>query len=464
MNESYRNMVYDVIVIGGGPAGVTAAIAAARGGAKVLLVERHGFLGGMLTAATTGPMMSFHAGSTQVVRGIPEEIIQRLVSLGFSPGHIPDFVGFCATITPFSVEGMKLVMEDMCREAGVTLLYHTAFVDCTTEGDRITGVRLFSKNGFFEARAKVYIDASADADLARSAGVSAVYGRESDGIAQPMTLNILVGGVDREKMLDYMLAEREDMHHGILFDQLKSLPRAGIQGARSKLEQARQDGVITVKNKALLCFETNVPGQLIVNMTHMYGLHADDAFDLTEAEIDGRRQAHEIFKALKQYVPGFENAHMIQTGPNIGIRESYKIDGVYKLTDTDVAENVMFPDAVAMGGYPIDVHAPKRTGGGAEKPKPKLTQGTWYSVPYRCLVTESLSNLIVAGRCISTTHRACGATRVTPVLMAISQGAGSAAAIAVKEGCDVKAVDTDKLRDILRKDGAFLEPFRGNGL
>lgn len=379
-----------------------------------------------------------------------------------SPGHIPDFVGFCATITPFSVEGMKLVMEQMCTEAGVTLLYHTTFVDCTTDGDKITGVRLFSKNGFFEARANVYIDASADADLARSAGVTTVYGRESDGAAQPMTLNILVGGVDRDRMLDYMLAEREDMHHGILFDQLKSLPRAGIQGARSKLEQARQDGVITVKNKALLCFETNTPGQIIVNMTRMDGLHADDAFDLTEAEIDGRRQAHEIFKALKQYVPGFENAHMIQTGPNIGIRESHKIDGVYKLTDTDVAENVMFPDAVAMGGYPIDVHAPKGTGDGTKKPK--LIQGTWYSVPYRCLVTEALSNLIVAGRCISATHRACGATRVTPVLMAISQGAGSAAAIAAKEGCHVKAVDTDKLRDILRKDGAFLEPFPGNSL
>ena len=460
MSGCYQNLDFDVVVIGGGPAGTVAAIAAARGGAKVLLVERHGYLGGMLTAASTGPMMSFHAGSTQVVRGIPEEIVRRLMELEFSPGHMPDFVGFCATITPFSAEGMKLVMERMCLEAGVTLLYHTTFVDCVTEGDRICSVRLLSKNGFFQARAKVFMDASADGDLARCAGVPADYGRETDGVAQPMTLNILVGGVDRERMLDYMLAEREDMHHGILFDQLKTLPRAGIQGARSKLEQARQDGVITVGNKALLCFETDIPGQLIVNMTHMYGLNATDAFDLTTAEIEGRSQAHEIFRALKRYVPGFENAHMIRTGPNIGIRESYRIRGVYQLTDMDEVQNVMFEDAIAMGGYPIDVHAPKRGAGDGVK-KPKLTPGTWYSVPYRCLVTHEMSNLIVAGRCISASHRACGATRVTPVLMAISQGAGTAAAIAVKENCDVKAVDTEKLRRILREDGAFLEQYSG---
>ena len=458
MEKIYESLNYDVIVIGGGPAGVAASIAAARGGASVLLIERHGFLGGMLTAAGTGPMMSFHAGDTQVVRGIPEEIVQRLIKMDLSPGHMEDGVGYCSTITPFSAEGMKLVMENMCMEAGVTLLYHTTFVDAKTNGDKIESVRLFSKNGFFEASAKVYIDASADADLAVSAGINTVYGRESDGVAQPMTLNILVGGVDRNKVIEYMLSDREDMLESTPFERLYTIPRVAIQGGRSKLNQARAEGVITVNNKALLCFETNTLGQFIINMTHMFDFSAVDAFSLTQAEIEGRRQAQELFNMLKTYIPGFENAHMITTGPNIGIRESRKIDGIYKLTEYDVIENVMFEDAVAMGGYPVDVHAPK--GFGEKRKLPHLEKGTWYSVPYRCLVTNEMSNLIVAGRCISTTHLACGATRVTPVLMAISQGAGSAAAIALKDNCHVKDVDIKKLRQTLINDGAFLETFK----
>ena len=458
MNGRYENLNYDVIVIGGGPAGAVAAIAAARAGADVLLIERHGFLGGMLTAAGTGPMMSFHAGKTQVVRGIADEIVRRMVEMELSPGHIDDFINYCSSITPFSTEGLKLVLENMCIEAGVTLLYHTTFVDCEMDGEKIKSVRLFAKNGFFSARAKVFIDASADADLSVCAGVNTVYGRESDGVAQPMTLNMLVGGVDRERLIDYIQSNREDMHPKVQFDRLRELPRVGLQGARSKLNQAREDGVITVKNKSFLCFETNTPGQLIVNMTHMYEKNTVDAFGLTEAEIEGRNQAHQIFSVMKKYVPGCENAHLIQTGPNIGIRESRKIDGVYKLTEYDVVENVMFEDAIAMGGYPVDVHAPKGAADGMKLPH--LEQGTWYSVPYRCLVTNKVSNLIVAGRCISTTHLACGATRVTPVLMAISQGAGTAAAMAASSGCHVRDVDVSALRKRLVNDGAFLEEFK----
>lgn len=458
MDDRYTNLNYDVICIGGGPAGFTASVAAARNGARVLLVERHGFLGGMLTAGGTGPMMSYHAGDTQVVQGIPHEMIARMEALGLSPGHMEDFVGYASSVTPFSPEGMKLVMEDMCIEAGVTLLYHTTFIDCTMADDQIHEVRLFAKNGFFTAKAKVFIDASADADLAVSAGVSTVYGRESDNQAQPMSMNILVGGVDREKVIDFVLANKEDMLKTIPFDKLRIIPRSGIQGGFQILNTLRAEGKTEIDNGHFLCFETNTLGQYIINMTHVRRKSPVDAFDLTYAEIEGRKQAHATFDVFKKYIPGFENAHLISTGPNIGIRESRKIDGIYKLTEVDLVTSVMFPDAIAMGGYPIDVHLAPEAG----KTYPKLKPGQWYSIPYRSLVTEKVRNLVVAGRCISATHQACGATRVTPILMAIAQGAGTAAAIAAKCGCHVKDVDVTLLRETLKKDGAFLEEYQAN--
>ncbi len=464
MDPRYDSLRFDVIVIGGGPAGTVAAIAAAREGAKVLLAERHGFLGGMLTAAGTGPMMSFHSGTpqtdrTQVVRGIPDELVERMKSRGFSPGHLEDFVGYCGTVTPFSPEGMKVVMEEMCIEAGVTLLYHTDFIDAETDREnRIVSVRLHAKNGFFKAYARVFVDASADADLAVSAGVSTVLGREDDHLSQPMSMNILAGGVDREKVLDFVLSNRDDMLKTIPFDHLRDIPRSGIQGANALLRKLRAEGKTRVPNSHLLCFETNTPGQYIINMTHVSEKNPTDAFDLTFAEIEGRRQAHETFALFKEYIPGFENAHLISTGPNIGIRESRKIDGIYKLTAEDLLKPVMFPDAVAMGGYPIDVHNP---GGKHGTPMPPLKPGSWYSIPYRSLVTEKVPNLVVAGRCISATHQACGAVRVTPILMAVAQGAGTAAALAAEKGIHVKDLDTGLLRARLKKAGAFLEEYRG---
>ena len=206
----YQNLNYDVVVVGGGPAGAVAAIAAARQGASTLLVEQNGYLGGMLTAAGVGPQMTFHAGDTQVVRGIADEIICRLKELELSPGHMEDFVGYASSITPFDAEGMKYILETMALESGVKLLYHTVFTGCTVENGTIKKIRLYSKNGFFDVAGKVFLDCTADADLSTCAGVSSVYGRESDNLAQPMTMNIKVADVDREKMIEYVRSNRND--------------------------------------------------------------------------------------------------------------------------------------------------------------------------------------------------------------------------------------------------------------
>lgn len=448
---------YDVVVIGGGPAGVTAAIAAARGGASTLLVEQNGYLGGMLTMAGTGPQMTFHAGATQVVRGIGDEFIQRLGALGLSPGHMEDFVGYASSVTPFDVEGMKLVLETVAREAGVTLLYHTVYTGCTLEDGAISSVRLYSKNGFFDVTAKVFLDCSADADLATHAGVPSVYGRESDNLAQPMTMNVKVAGVDREQLMDFVIDHRADMLPTIPFDRLRELPRTGVQGAYSLIEVAKQRGEFDIDRNMVLCFETNNKGEFILNMSRVIKRSAVDPFDLTEAEVEGRRQAHQIVAFLRKYIPAFAHCHILTTGPHIGIRESRKIDGLYKLTADDLLANRMFPDAIAMGGYPIDIHSPD----GESMKHRFLTPGSWYSIPYRCLVTAQVSNLLVAGRCISATHEACAAVRVTPIVMAMGQAAGTAAAQSAKTGQPANSLDTDALRASLKAAGAFLEEYQG---
>ncbi|MBQ3085343.1 MAG: FAD-dependent oxidoreductase [Clostridia bacterium] len=448
-------MNYDVAVIGGGPAGAIAAIAAARQGAKTLLVEQNGYLGGMLTAGGVGPMMTFHAGNTQVVRGIAEELVCRLQELGLSPGHMEDFVGYASSITPFDAEGLKYMLETMATEAGVRLLYHTVFTGCTVEADRITKVQLYSKGGFFEVEAKVFLDCSADADLATAAGVPSTYGRESDHLAQPMTMNIKVGNVDRERMIEFVRSNRNDMLHTIPFDRLHELPRAGIQGAYSLIRKAKEDGKFDVDRDMVLCFETNTPGEIILNMSRIIMKSAVEPFDLTDAEVEGRRQARQILRFMQENIPGFENCRILSTGPHIGIRESRKVNGRYTLTAEDLLANRMFPDAIAMGGYPIDIHSPD----GAAMKHCHLKEGSWYSIPYASLVTKEIQNLIVAGRCISASHEACAAVRVTPIVMAMGQAAGTAAAQSVASGEPANALDTELLRKTLQEQNAFLEEY-----
>lgn len=450
-----QNLTYDVVIIGGGPAGTVAAIASARCGAKTLLVEQNGYLGGMLTMAGTGPQMTFHAGSTQVVQGIAEEIVARLVKEGFSPGHMEDFVGYASSVTPFDAEGMKLILETMVKEAGADLLYHTVYTGCEWEGRKIRKVHLYGKQGFFDVSASVFIDASADADLATHAGIGSVYGREEDHLAQPMTMNIKVSNVNRDKMIEYIKNNSGDMLETIPFERLQLIPRSGMQGAYSVIRMAKEKGEFPIDRDMVLCFETNNPGEYILNMSRIIKKSALDSFDLTEAEIEGRKQAHAIVAFMRNYIPGFEHAVIVTTGPHIGIRESRKINGAYRLTASDLLENKMFEDAIAMGGYPIDIHSPD----GGTMEHHYLKKGSWYSIPYRCLYTNELDNLLVAGRCISATHEACAAVRVTPILMAISEGAGTAAAIAAKQRIGVAAIDVAQLQNLLKDHGAFLESY-----
>lgn len=451
-----RDLNYDVVVIGGGPSGVNAAIGAAQSGAKTILIERFGYLGGMLTNAGTGPMMTFHAGETQVVMGIADRIIERMKSQQASPGHMKDFVGYASSVTPFDIEGMKIAMEETAIEAGVELLYHTTFLGCIHENGHIKEVILFAKGGEFTIKGKVFVDASADADLAVASGSAVKYGRESDKLAQPMTMNAKVYNVDREKLRTF-LHQNVDKTFAKSHEVIDGSKRIGINAQLDELKFAIENKELSFNRDVVLCFESNNLGEFIVNMSRISKRSALDPFELTQAEIQGRKQVQEVVRFLRKYVPGFESCVLAHTGPNIGIRESNKIHGVYVLNEYDLVNNVMFEDAIAMGGYPIDIHSPE---GKSETNHHFLKPGSWYSIPYRSLLTTTSDNLIVVGRCISATHEALAAVRVTPIAMAIGHAGGVAAALASQSMVDVRDVDIVKLQHTLKQQGAFLETYK----
>ena len=449
---------YDVVVMGGGPSGAMAGIAAARAGARLLVVEQYGFFGGSLTAMGVGPMMSFHNNvGEQVVEGLPQELIDRLVARGASPGHIEDSTTYCATVTPFDSESLKLELEAMLEEAGADILFHTQLAGVQLDRDgRIAEILLCNKAGLTACAARVFVDASGDGDLAARAGVPFVMGREADAATQPMTMNLKVGNVDVERVRGYALENPDDFvfAHGVEegLDRLRRTPRLSLAGYRRAWEAARERGEVDVPREHVLFFETASPGVVIVNTSRVQGLDATDPLQLSKAERIGRRQCKQIFEFLRRHCPGFENAIRMDASSQIGVRESRHVRGLHTLTAEDLARQRAFPDPIALGGYPIDIHSPEQ----ARTDSVHFRKGTTYQIPMRSLLVERPDNLVIAGRCISATHEAMAAFRVTPIAMAIGQAAGTIAATAVRTGIPPARGDYEAVKERLLADGARL--------
>ncbi len=450
-------VIYDVIVVGGGISGVMSAITAAKNGAKTLVIEKYGFMGGMLTAAGVGPMMTYHVEDRQVIKGSTGKLIDRMVEKKKSPGHILDTIGYTYTVTPFDAEGMKHELELMLLESGANILYHTMLSDVKVSDGRIENLTISNKSGLSEISAKVYIDATGDGDLSAWAGVEFTKGREEDGACQPMTMNMKMSNVDIEAVKAFVKEKPEEFpflkgNTGIV----DKAPRLSISGYENIVKRGKEDGSLDFNSEAILFFETNNPGEVIVNTTRIRGLDSTDPCDLTKAEIEGRRQVRNLETFLHKKIRGFENAVLLSTGPNIGVRGSRQIKGLYTLTLEDIVSSKTFEDVVAHGGYPVDVHHPDGNGE-VVKEEDNITTGTMYSVPYRCLVNNQVSNLITVGRCISATFEAQGAIRTTPIVGAIAEAGGAAAYLAVKNGQKTSEIDIKEMHDILLKEGAYLK-------
>jgi len=455
MGHKQHRQQWDVIVVGGGVSGVTAATAAARNGADTLLVEKDAALGGTMATCLVGPMMTFHSYREQVIAGLAQEVVSRLMALHASPGHILDTSGYVATITPFDAEALRLVAQRMVLEAGAQVLYHSTVVDVAMGGESLQGVVIQHKGGRETLQARVVVDASGDADVAYQAGAPCEYGRPVDGLVQPVSLMFKVAGWDKGVFTAYALQHPEVLRlgpEGVAPYARQHL--VAVCGFVDALQDSIARGELPLKREHVLFFNTQRPSEVIVNMSRVMEVDVLDPWDMSCAETLAREQVFAILEFLRRHVPGFADAYLVSSGARVGIRESRRVVGEYMLTAEDVLTARRFPDAIARSAYPIDIHALSANQAGDYDRK--LAAGESYDIPYRCLVPQRVDGLLVAGRCISTTVEAHASTRVSPTCMAFGQAAGTAAALAVKKGIQPRQLDSQELRSVLVQQGALL--------
>ena len=439
----------DVLVAGGGPAGIAAAVAAARSGARTRLVERFGFLGGNLTAGLVGPCMTSYSldGQEQLIRGVFDEFVRRMEKNGgaMHPSRTSAgdaYAGFIVyghdKVTPFEPEAAKTTALEMCREAGVELRLHSFVADAVVRDGRVAGVVAVSKSGMEMLPATVTVDCSADGDVAAAAGVPFQYGRDSDGLAQPMTVFFRVGGIDDEAVERYVRAHPDD-----------------FRAFESIVTKARQEGRFPSPRRGIGMYRTLQPGVWRINTTRVLGRNGTDVADLTAAEVEGRDQVQALVTFFREYLPGFERCELVDTAAMVGVRETRRIEGEYRLELSDLQSGRHFDDTIALCAYPVDIHDPTGAGGGCDE---SAGTANIYEIPFRSLVPRGVDGLLVAGRSISASHEALAAVRVMPPAFAMGEAAGTAASLAARAGIAPRNVDIAALRHALRSQGAYLGP------
>lgn len=408
----------DVVVAGGGPAGFAAAVWAARTGARTILIEGAGAVGGM---ATTG-MMSHWTGAT--AGGFYDEILAR------SGAEIP---GVWRSV--IDTERLKGVMLEMLAEAGSAIRLHTLACAPVVEDGAVTGVIAESKSGREAFRASVVVDATGDADLAARAGVPFRKGRESDGAMQPMTIMFRVGGVDTDRAV--FLAGFEDDHE---------TPAGPLQAlARKHLPHPAGH---------VLLYKSALPGIVTCNMTNATGVDGTNADDLTKAERICRSQMGPIVEFLRRFVPGYESCYLLEAGAVVGVRETRHIECEYALDERDILAARVFDDwVVTRAHFNFDVHHLAGAGLDPTGVQKAFPQERGYTIPYRCLVPRGMDGLLVAGRSIGGTHLAHSSFRVMPICANIGQAAGIAAALAAQRRVAPRRLPAADIQAVLRRHG-----------
>ena len=424
----------DVLVAGGGPAGLSAGFAAAKQGARTLIIEQFNCLGGIATAGGHGHVCLYSSWGdrTRVVGGPIYDMGVRCAEIGY--GVINN------SNADFEVEGMKLALEMMAEETGVKLLYHTFYCDTIVEDGRAVGAIVQNKNGRGIIKAKRIIDATGDGDAAARAGCDFDIGDEETGLCQPMTLMFTIGGVDYEKV--------------IAFKKTLGHENREFQSVWKKAQDAGD--MRPFQSRIMGWWHTPTrPDFVGVNFTHITRVSAIDAWDLTRATIEGRKQAYESIDVYRKYVPGMENCYMVSTPNVIGTRESRRIKGKYTITKEDVMGRASFDDSIGYGSFFIDIH--NTEGIGMDKKTWRPDVGFRYQIPYRIMVPKTVDNILVAGRCVSASHEALGSLRVMPQCGVMGHAAGLAAVLSIKKDVSPANVDIKELQSSIRSDGGIVD-------
>lgn len=413
---------YDIIVAGGGMAGVGAAFSAARMGKKVLLVEKYGCLGGAACHNLVNPFMRYWRvldGERDILNaGVFAEIV----------GELDNQNALKQNGMLFHEEYLKCILDQMAKRCGVDVLFHTQVVGAKATDGKVESITISNKDGVSELTAKAYIDCTGDGDVCAQAGFAYEVG-DNQGNCQPMTLCFNIGGVPYG-----------DRHYVEVRKEVKELYKEWQ--AQGKIKNPRED---------VLIFHSILPNTLHFNSTRIIKKSPLKAEDLTQAEVEAREQMLELVNFLKDNFELFKDSYLINSAPVIGVRESRRIVGEYQMTAEDVLTCRKFKDGIARGNYPVDIHNPSGTGTVLQK----LPPDGYYNIPLGALIPKGAKNLLVAGRCISTTHEAQASIRIMPIVCCIGEGAGTAMATAIDQGVDIAQVDINKVQETLKQNGAL---------